>query len=143
VSGWLLDVNVLLGCGWKSHADHRALIDWLLRTTDWSTCGITELGFVRISMTPGYQASFDNAPRSLATLRGLGGHRFLVDDVDAASLPVVTGYKEVSDAHLVTRASRYGHKLATLDAGLLTKPWANRIAENPLTTPPLSLGTTN
>ena len=36
MSGWLLDVNVLLGCGWKNHADHPALLGWLLRGNDWA-----------------------------------------------------------------------------------------------------------
>ena len=35
MSGWLLDVNVLLGCGWKSHADQSALLGWLLQVNDW------------------------------------------------------------------------------------------------------------
>jgi predicted nucleic acid-binding protein len=47
----LLDVNILLGCSWKSHADHSALLDWLLQADEWATCPITELGFVRVSMT--------------------------------------------------------------------------------------------
>ena len=141
MSGWLLDVNVLLGCGWKSHANHAALLDWLLQTPDWATCGITELGFVRISMTPAYQAMFDDARKSLMTLRELKGHRFLIDDVDAAALPAVTAYKDVTDAHLVTLAGRYGLKLATLDASLLAKSWAEGIAENPLAPPQVSATT--
>lgn len=51
MKGWLLDVNILLGCSWKSHADHSALLDWLLQADEWATCPITELGFVRVSMT--------------------------------------------------------------------------------------------
>ena len=51
MSGSLLDVNVLLGCGWKSHADHPALLGWLLQVNDWATCPLTESGFMRISMT--------------------------------------------------------------------------------------------
>ena len=72
MSGWLLDANVLLGCGWKSHAEHAAL------------------------------------------------------------LPVLTSYKDATDAHLVTLARRRGLKLATLDGALIAKPWAAGVAENPL-----------
>jgi predicted nucleic acid-binding protein len=135
MSGWLLDVNVLLGCGWKSHADHTALLGWLLQGNDWATCPITESGFMRISMTTAYQASFDDALKSLATLRALRGHRFLSDDVYAALLPVLTSYKDTTDAHLVTLAKRHGLKLATLDATLIAKAWAAGIAENPLPQP--------
>jgi uncharacterized protein len=132
VSGWLLDVNVLLGCGWKSHADHPALLGWLLQANDWATCPLTESGFMRISMTTADQATFDDARKSLATLRALRGHRFLPDDVDAALLPILSSYKDTTDAHLVTLAKRHGLRLATLDGALITKPWAAGIAENPL-----------
>ena len=132
MSGWLLDVNVLLGCGWKSHADQSALLGWLLQVNDWATCPLTESGFMRISMTTAYRATFDDARKSLATLRALRGHRFLSDDVAAALLPVLSSYKDTTDAHLVTLAKRHGMKLATLDDGLIGKPWAAGIAENPL-----------
>jgi predicted nucleic acid-binding protein len=135
VSGWLLDVNVLLGCGWKSHADHPAFLGWLLQVNDWATCPLTESGFMRISMTIAYQATFDDARKSLATLRTLRGHRFLSDDVDAALLPVLSSYKDTTDAHLVTLAKRHGLKLATLDGTLIAKPWAAGVAENPLPQP--------
>ena len=119
MSGWLLDVNVLLGCGWKSHADHPALLGWLLQIDDWATCPLTESGFIRISMTTAYQAAFEDARKSLATLRALRGHRFLSDDVDAALLPVLSSYQDTTDAHLVTLAKRHGLKLTTLDGTLL------------------------
>jgi uncharacterized protein len=132
VSGWLWDVNVLLGCGWNSHADHLSLLDWLLGAEEWATCPIVETGFIRISMTTAYQASFNDARTSLATLRALKGHHFVGDNVDAASLPVLTSYKDTTDAHLVVLAQRHGLKLATLDEPLIAKPWATGIAANPL-----------
>ena len=135
MSGWLLDVNVLLGCGWRSHADHPALLGWLLQVNDWATCPLTESGFMRISMTTAYQATFDDARKSFATLRALSDHRFLSDDVDAAVLPVLSSYKDTTDAHLVTLAKRHGLKLATLDGALIAKPWAAGVAENPLPQP--------
>ena len=135
MSGWLLDVNVLLGCGWKSHAEHAGLITWLLQVKEWATCPLTESGFVRISMTTAYHSSFEDARKSLATLRALDGHRFLTDDVDAASLPVLTSSKDTTDAHLLILAKRHGMKLATLDGTLTAKPWATGVAENPLPQP--------
>jgi hypothetical protein len=135
VKGWLLDVNVLLGCGWKSHADNPALLGWLLQAGNWVTCPLTESGFMRISMTTAYQATFDDTRKSLATLRALSGHRFLTDDVEAAMLPVLSGYKDTTDAHLVTLARRHGLKLATLDEALISRTWAAGMAENPLLQP--------
>lgn len=130
--GWLLDVNVLLGCAWKNHADHAALLAWLLGVESWATCPLVESGFIRISMTTAYSASFADARKSLATLRALSGHGFLTDDVDAASLPTLTSSKDTTDAHLVTLAKKHGLKLATLDGDLIGKPWAAGVAENPL-----------
>lgn len=132
MSVWLLDVNVLLGCGWKSHSNHPALLSWLLQVPDWATCPLTKSAFMRISMTTAYQPTFDDTRRSLATLRALRGHRFLSDDVHAALLPVLTSCKDTTDAHLVTLAKRYAFKLATLDTTRLGKPWAVGVAENPL-----------
>jgi uncharacterized protein len=138
VSGWLLDVNVLLGCAWRTHADHAALLAWLLRTNDWATCPIVESGFMRISMTQAYDASFGDAQQSLTTLRALNGHHFVTDDINAGSLPILTNYKETTDAHLVMLAKRHGRRLATLDITLIEKPWAIGIAENPLLLRPRS-----
>ncbi len=135
MSAWLLDVNCLLACAWTNHADHSAVLDWLMELSDWATCPLTESGFVRISMTVAYQASFEDARKSLATLRALPGHRFVTDDVDAASLPLLVSYKGTTDAHLVTLAKRHGMKLATMDTALLAESWAAGVAENPLLPP--------
>lgn len=94
------------------------------RLRNWALCALAG--------TTAYQASFEDAQKSLATLRALPGHRFAADDLDAVSLPALTSYKETTDAHLVTLATRHGLKLATLDVALIAKPWAVGIAENPL-----------
>ena len=51
MKSWLLDVNVLLGYCWTNHADHTALFTWLTSVEEWATGPISELGFLRISMT--------------------------------------------------------------------------------------------
>ena len=135
MSGWLLDVNVLLGCGWRSHADNLPLLGWLLQANDWATCPLTESGFMRISMTTAYQANFADARKSLSTLRALRGHRFVTDDVAVDMWPELSSYRDTTDAHLVTLAKRHGLKLATLDGNLIGKPWASGVAENPLLVP--------
>lgn len=89
---------------------------------------------MRISLTQAYDASFDDAQQSLATLRALKGHHFVVDDVNAKLLPALTSHRDTSDAHLVILAKRSTRRLATLDAMLLKKSWADGIAENPLLT---------
>ena len=51
-----------------------------------------------------------------------------------SSRPLTPGdfYKDTTDAHLVHLAVRPGLKLATLNMALLAKPWASRLAFNPI-----------
>jgi hypothetical protein len=58
--GWLLDVNTLLGCGWKSHANCRGLTRLAVAVERLGYLPIVESGFVRITMTKAYEASFDD-----------------------------------------------------------------------------------
>jgi predicted nucleic acid-binding protein len=128
---WLLDVNVVLASRWTTHPDHPATLAWIDLGGEFCTCAITELGFLRISLSAAYQANWPEAQEALAQLHARPGHRFLADDVDGGAAPE-TGSKDTTDAHLVTLAKRHGLKLATLDGSLICKPWAVGVAENPL-----------
>jgi len=92
---------------------------------------IMELGFMRVSLSPAYTATWQDAHRSLSNLLARPRHRFLPDDVSAIASPE-TSYKDTTDAHLVQLAKRHGMRLATLDAALIAQPWAKRIAINPI-----------
>jgi len=128
---WLLDVNLLLASRWTTHPDHEAVRDWLDAQPEFHTTPIAELGFMRVSLSPGYSASWEDTRESLASLLARSAHRFLADDLSATDSPE-TRYKDTTDAHLVRLAARHGLKLATLDKALLTKPWAKEHAFNPL-----------
>ena len=56
----------------------------------------------------------------LRQLRSLPGHRFVVDDVSLVDddVPVLTGYRQVTDAQLLTLARRQQVPLVTFDAGV-------------------------
>jgi predicted nucleic acid-binding protein len=125
-------VNLILASRWTTHSDHLAAKAWIDSAREFHTCAITELGFLRISLSVVYQATWIEAQEALAKLHARPAHRFLADDVDAVSLPVLTSYKDTTDAHLVTLAKRHGLKLATLDGTLIAKSWAAGVAENPL-----------
>jgi predicted nucleic acid-binding protein len=131
---WLLDVNLILASRWTTHPDHSAAKAWINALDKFYTTAITELGFVRISLSAAYLATWDEAQETLKKLHARSGHQFLADDVDGRAAPE-TGSKDTTDAHLVTLAKRHGMKLATLDDGLIGKPWAAGIAENPLLSP--------
>lgn len=128
----LVDVNFLLACAWRSHADHAKASAWLEKQESFATCALSQLGFLRVSMTPGYRAGFTDALAALDDITARRGARFLADDLPAKALPPVTSHADTTDAHLVALAKAHGLKLSTLDKALCQKPWAKGIAENPL-----------
>ncbi|MCY3546559.1 MAG: PIN domain-containing protein [Gemmatimonadetes bacterium] len=123
-----MDVNVLVALAWPNHVHHAAAHRWFRanRNRGWATCPLTESGFVRVSSnrraipkacTPG------EATALLWRIRGLTGHVFWADDISptdprAAPFQRVTGYRQVTDAHLLALAMRHGGRLATFDRGL-------------------------
>jgi len=128
----LLDVNFLLALAWETHDAHDTANDWLHSQKTFSTCPITQMGFLRVSMSPGFGASFADAMASLDGLTQLKKHRFVIDETRAADLTAVTSSKEVTDAHLVRISSANKLKLATLDQKLCGKVWAVGVAYDPL-----------
>jgi predicted nucleic acid-binding protein len=128
----LLDVSLLLACGWSEHARHAQANRWLNKVAAFATCPLTEMGFLRVSMSPAFRASFEDARTILNSLLELESHRFVTDTIRAKSLPALTSRKDVTDAHLIGLARRRGLKLATLDDRLCQRSWAAGVAENPL-----------
>ena len=128
---WLLDVNLILASRWTTHAEHASVKAWLDSVEEFHTCSITELGFVRISLSFAYNATWDEVQESLGSLHARVAYRFLADDVDGTSSPQTIS-KDTTDAHLVSLSRKHGLRLATLDMSLVTKPWAKGVAENPL-----------
>jgi toxin-antitoxin system PIN domain toxin len=122
----LLDVNALVALAWDSHVHHATMRRWFAANSagGWATCPTTESGFVRVSTNPKVLPSpigIDAARAVLSALRQVNGHRFLIDDVSiaAADVPRISGYRQVTDAHLLTLARRQGLRLVTFDAGVL------------------------
>ncbi len=126
---YLIDVNVLLATGWLSHMHCQHVRSWQAAQSAFATCPLVQMGFVRVSMSPAFGVGFAEARDSLQASLRRGNHQFVIDDLQGSGLPTLTGYKEVTDAHLVLVAKRHGLKLATLDKPLCTKPWAQGIAE--------------
>lgn len=123
----LLDVNALVALAWDSHVHHARIRAWMRANAHggWATCPLTESGFVRVSSNPKVLPSPIGAPAARAVLRALravGTHRFLADDVSQCDddVPEVHGYRQVTDAHLLTLAHRHGVRLVTFDAGVVT-----------------------
>jgi len=122
----LLDVNALVALAWDTHVHHEAISSWFDdRTGPWATCPVSEAGFVRISSNPKVivgALGVDAARSVLRDLREFGDHRFLINDVSmtAADVPRIVGYRQVTDALLLTVARRAGVRLVTFDAAIAT-----------------------
>src|SRR3954470_19032995 len=121
----LLDVNALVALAWDSHVHHARMREWFTTygQAGWATCPVTESGFVRVSSNPKVLPSpigVAAARAVLAALKTAGAHRFLADDVSLSDsdVPGILGYRQVTDAHLLTLARRRGVRLVTFDAGL-------------------------
>jgi uncharacterized protein len=131
----LLDVNFLLACAWRTHHHHAAANAWLDKEREFATCPISQLGFLRVSMSPAFRADFNDALAVLDGVIGRQGTTFVHDDLPAASLAPVTSYADTTDGYLVALAKAHGLKLATLDDALCRSQWATAVAVNPLGTP--------
>jgi uncharacterized protein len=121
----LLDVNALVALAWDSHVHHAAIRTWFRANAGngWATCPVTESGFVRVSANPKVLPSpigIDAARAVLSALRAATGHRFLSDDVSIADadVPRMSGFRQVTDAHLLALARRRGMRLVTFDEGV-------------------------
>ena len=75
----LLDVNLLLACGWGSHARHAEARAWLEGQPTFTTSPLSELGFIRVSMSPGYRATFADAQAALLNITSRPQARIRID----------------------------------------------------------------
>lgn len=122
----LLDVNALVALVWDSHIHHAPMRAWFRKNSSggWSTCAVTESGFVRVSSNPKVLPSpitVHAAREIISALRAADGHRFLTNDVSMSDpdLPPISGHRQVTDAQLLTLARRHDTCLATFDTGIL------------------------
>lgn len=124
----LLDVNVLVALAWPNHEHHEPATLWFQENekSGWATCPITQSGFIRVSsnerVIPGARSPVE-AANLLVRVIGLPNHVFFADDRSLVAPSFVdfgklTGYRQVTDAHLLGIALRHGGRLATFDRAL-------------------------
>lgn len=128
----LPDINLLLAYGWQHHPFHQRCSDWFDELSEFALCPITELGFLRVSMSPAFRASHEGALQVLQALKGRDGVIHLACDAQVGKMPMVSSYKDTTDAYLVHLAKHHSCRFATLDEGILTKEWAVDVAYNPV-----------
>lgn len=124
----LLDVNVLIALTHSAHVHHALVQDWVQAQGKlaWSTCTVTQLGFVRLAATPAIGGDDTSPGAALALLDQLlahPGHQFWPDAEGIASSPalrspLIVGHRQITDAYLLGLAMRQGSALVTLDRGL-------------------------
>jgi toxin-antitoxin system PIN domain toxin len=124
----LLDVSVLVALGWTSHPFHSIVAARMERQNGpWSTCALTQLGFIRLSANPAVTKAAVTASQAAVLLGRITRdphHRFLPDLVPVeesavlAAFQRVLGPQQVTDAFLLALAARNGARLLTLDTRL-------------------------
>jgi uncharacterized protein len=123
VSTVLLDVHVRLALGWADHEHHALAVNRLRKGQIWATTTITELGFIRLSSTPGIfrqTAGPNQAAALLNELKSDRWHRFVSDQPEPTTLDWsrVLGNKQTTDFYLIAVAQSNNAHLLTLDQRL-------------------------
>jgi predicted nucleic acid-binding protein len=122
---YLFDINVLLALAHQNHSDHQKVGIWFKSiasvATQFLTCSITELGFVRISVQAGLEPDVGSALRTLLIFKRSSKVPFELcsDSIGASVMPrYVKSRSQLTDGHLLELASISGAKLITLDKGI-------------------------
>ena len=80
MKGYLLDVNVLIALAWPNHLQHATAHEWFSKeqVRGWGTCGVTQIGFVRVSSHPAleYHVSTQQAWQKIQEIVSLPTHSF-------------------------------------------------------------------
>jgi toxin-antitoxin system PIN domain toxin len=129
VSGYLLDVNVLIALIDPAHVQHDRAHRWFAShgKANWATCPITENGVLRIVGHPRYPNSPGTPAavvRSITGLRSLPGHQFWPDTVSLFETKKVDPGRlldsaQITDTYLLALAQSHKGKLATFDRRLV------------------------
>lgn len=128
MSGFLLDVNVLIALLWPPHEAHTRAQRWFARHAGhgWATCAMTQAGFVRIVSNPAFSRRVVSPRDALEVLQGSlqhRAHRFWTEDIGVTEAvarfgPRLVGHQQITDAYLLGLAIHKKGRLATLDASV-------------------------
>lgn len=123
----LLDVNVLLALFDADHVDHQRAHSWLDGQIGhgWTSCPITENGFVRIISQPRYPSPIAPALaiELLAEASRDRHHTFWPCDISLLGDQIVDhthlhGPRQVTDAYLLALAVAHEGRFATFDTAI-------------------------
>ncbi len=124
----LLDLNVLIALAWPSHLHHSAAHQWFKENQNvgWATCPITQSGFVRLSSNPKIlpeAVSPKEALQLLEQITCLPNHLFWQDSIALFDAVIfqqsnIIGYRQITDAYLLSLAIHNQGHLVSFDKGL-------------------------
>lgn len=130
MSGYLLDVNVVIALIDPSHVHHDRAHDWFGATgrDDWLSCPTTQNGAIRIVSHPRYsnaQPSPAVVIESVRSLTSVGNHRFVPDGISLLDSAIVAADAimssgQLTDTYLLALAVANDAGLATFDTKLVT-----------------------
>jgi predicted nucleic acid-binding protein len=110
----LLDVSTLVALLWPSHAGNSSATAWR-SGKQIVLCPITELGFIRVSTSPAFNASMGAARKALADFIRDEKPEFIPCDTRALEGPPAPSSGKSTDWYLANLAAKHGMKWATLD----------------------------
>jgi uncharacterized protein len=122
----LFDVSMLLALFDPHHIHYeRAGHWWESATGGWSSCPITQNGFVRVSSKPGYThpIKMADAWRALRKQIALSDHEFWPDSISITDPAIfdhswLLGPNQITDVYLLALAVKHGGRLVTFDRGI-------------------------
>jgi uncharacterized protein len=124
----LLDVNVLTALLWPTHEHHDAAHRWFgaRKSAPWATCPLTQLGLVRLVSNPAFSRDALSPAEGLALLSANLTHARHEFWTETLAVPGVVkdmekrlqGYRQLTDAYLLSLAHRRKGVLATFDGGI-------------------------
>jgi uncharacterized protein len=110
-----------------AHVHHLRAKDWLLSQPDpaWSSCPLTQNGFIRIISQPAYPGhlTVTRATELLAQAAATEHHHFWYDDVSFLDESVfnrsrIHGPKQITDAYLLALAVKNDGRFVALDRSI-------------------------
>jgi len=127
VARYLLDVNVLVALGWRSHLHHGEALAWFRqnRSQGFATCPLTQLGFIRLSCNPKFTKDAVKPGEAVALLdriTALPEHVFWPDKLGCRDafegVGLIAGHQQLTDLYLRGLARANGGVLATFDGSV-------------------------
>jgi predicted nucleic acid-binding protein len=111
---YLLDISVLVALLTKTHTHHAVCRAWLAGKTP-VLCPLSELGFIRVSMSPAHNATMKEARKALDDFYADEFAEFLAADISALEGQPSPSAGKSTDWYLANLAKKHGMKWATLD----------------------------